>query len=174
MSPYAKLSAFDAVGQVNAVVDTPKGSNAKYKLDEASGLFRLGKCLPAGAAFPYNFGFIPGTCGGDGDPVDVMILMDAPVLPGIVVPVCLIGIIKAEQTERDGHVVRNDRLLAVLETPYNPPEITRLDALHPHRLAEIEHFFKSYNEMEGRAFRLLGRDGAETAMAFVRSSLCQE
>jgi inorganic pyrophosphatase len=171
MTPYAKLSAFDASGQVQAVVDTPKGSNAKYKLDEATGLFKLGKCLPAGAVFPGNFGFIPGTKGGDGDPLDVLILMDTPVLPGIVVPVCPIGVLKAEQTETDGRVVRNDRLIAVLETPYNPPEFTELSALHPRRLDEIAHFFKSYNAIEGRVFRSLGRDGAQAAMAIVRSSL---
>jgi len=174
MTPYAKLSAFDASGQVQAVVDTPKGSNAKYKYEDASGLFRLGKCLPAGAVFPGNFGFIPGTKGGDGDPLDVLILMDTPILPGVIVPICLVGVLKAEQTEADGRVVRNDRLIAVLETPYNPPEFTDISAVHPHRLDEIEHFFKSYNEMEGRAFRALGRDGAGTATAMVRSSLRQE
>ncbi len=171
MTPYAKLPAFDSSGQLNAVVDTPKGSNAKYKLDDATGLFRLGKCLPAGAAFPYNFGFIPGTKGGDGDPLDVLILMEAQVLLGIVVPVCLIGVLKVEQTETDGRLVRNDRLLAVLETPYNPPDITDIADVHPHRLDEIEHFFKSYNDMEGRDFRTIGRHGAEAARTLVRSSL---
>jgi len=171
MTPYDTLSAFDKSGQVMAVVDTPKGSNAKYKLDETTGLFKLGKCLPRGAVFPDNFGFIPGTRGGDGDPVDVLVLMDTPVQPGVVVPVCLIGVLKAEQTEASGRVVRNDRLLAVLETPYNPPDVTDISAVHPRRLDEIEHFFKSYNDMEGRDFRPLGRDGAAVAMAIVRSAL---
>ena len=170
MSPYHALSAFDKSGQLQAVVDTPRGSNAKYKLDAASGLFHLAKCLPLGAVFPYNFGYIPGTRGEGGDAVDVLILMDAPVALGAVVPLCLIGVLKAEQTERDGRVTRNDRLLGVLETAYNPPEFTGISGIHPHRLDEIEHFFKSYNEMEGRGFRPLGRDGAEAALAIVRAS----
>ncbi len=171
MTPYAALPAHDASGQLQAVIDTPKGSNAKYKLDDATGLFRLNKCLPLGAVFPYNFGFIPGTRGDDGDAIDVLVLMDAPVALGVVVPVKLIGVLKAEQTGRDGRVARNDRLLGVLETPYNPPETMDMSTLHPHRLDEIEHFFTSYNRMEGRGFRPLGRDGADAALEIVRTSL---
>ncbi len=172
MTPYDTLPAFDPhTGLVNAVIDTPKGSNGKYKLDEATGLFRLSKNLPLGAAFPYNFGFIPGTRGEDGDAVDVLTLMDEPVVLGAIVPLRLIGVLKARQTERDGRVVRNDRLLGVLETQYNPPEVNDISGLHPHRLAEIEHFFKSYNQMEGRVFEPIGRDGAQAALDIVKASL---
>ena len=172
MTPYSTLPPFDpASGLVNAVVDTPKGSNGKYKLDEATGLFRLSKALPLGAVFPYNFGFIPGTRGGDGDAVDVLMLMDEAVALGAVVPLRLIGVLKAEQTEQGGKVTRNDRLLGVLETPYNPSELGDVSDLHAHRIDEIEHFFKSYNEMEGRSFRPLGRDGAEAAQTVVRGVL---
>jgi len=172
MSPYITLPPIDpASGRINAVVDTPKGSNGKYKLDEATGLFRLSKTLPLGAVFPYNFGFIPGTRGEDGDAVDVLMLMNEPAALGAVVPLRLIGVLKAEQTEPDGKTVRNDRLLGVLETPYNPAEPGDMSGLHPQRLDEIEHFFKSYNAMEGRDFRPLGRDGADAAMTLVRASL---
>jgi inorganic pyrophosphatase len=172
MSPYQSLPPFDpGSGLINAVVDTPRGSHGKYKLDETTGLFRLGKNLPLGAVFPYNFGFIPGTRGEDGDAVDVLMLMDEPIALGAVVPLRLIGVLKAEQTETSGKVTRNDRLLGVLETPYNPAELSDISGLHPHRIDEIEHFFKSYNAMEGRSFRPLGRDGAEAAQAAVRASL---
>ena len=172
MSPYHALPALDpGTGRVNAVIDTPKGSNAKYKVDEATGLFRLGKTLPLGAVFPYNFGFIPKTRGDDGDPVDILAIMDEPLALGCVVPLRLIGVLTASQTERDGGGVRNDRLLGVLETPYNPAEVTDISGLHPHRLDEIEHFFKSYNAMEGRVFTPAGREDAEAAMAIVKASL---
>jgi len=171
MSPYDALPAFDLhTGRVNAVVDTPKGSHGKYKLDEATGLFRLSKNLPLGAVFPDNFGFIPGTRGEDGDPVDVLVMMDEPVALGAIVAVRLIGVLRASQVESDGRTVRNDRLLGVFESPYNPAEITDISSLHPHRLDEIEHFFKSYNAMEGRTFTPIAREGAEAAMAIVKAS----
>jgi inorganic pyrophosphatase len=159
-----QLDAIDAdSGLVNVVIDTPRGSRCKYKYDEKAGVFRLGKLLPLGATFPYDFGFVPSTRGEDGDAVDVLVLLDEPVFVGCVVPVRLIGVLEAEQTEQSGETVRNDRLLGVVETPYNPPEVRSLDELHKQRVDEIEHFFTSYNEMEGRKFRPTGRRGPDRA-----------
>jgi inorganic pyrophosphatase len=99
------------------VVDTPKGSRNKYKLDERDGQWRLSKVLPQGMSFPYDFGFVPSTRGEDGDPVDVLILADEPSFPGCVVAARLIGVLEAEQTE-GRKTVRNDRLVAVVEELY--------------------------------------------------------
>lgn len=159
-----QLEAVDAdSGLVHVVIDTPRGSRCKYKYDEAKGLFRLSKLLPLGAGFPYNFGFVPTTRGADGDPLDVLVLLEEPVFVGCVVPVRLIGVLQAEQAEQDGQTVRNDRLIGVVETPFNPPEVRSLDQVNPQRLDEIEHFFISYNEMEGRRFRPIGRHGPDQA-----------
>ncbi|MGZ6041862.1 MAG: inorganic diphosphatase [Asticcacaulis sp.] len=172
MSPFTNLPAFDPKsGLLNAVVDTPKGSRGKYKLDEDSGLFRLSKLLPLGMAFPYNFGFIPGTRGEDDDALDVLLIMDEPVFIGSIVPLKLIGVVKAEQTELDGRTVRNDRLLGVLETPQNPPELFDISEMHPRRLDDIEHFFISYNEKEGRRFTPLGREGAKAAFDMINAAI---
>ncbi|HEY7428313.1 MAG TPA: inorganic diphosphatase [Gemmataceae bacterium] len=149
-------------GRLNVVVDTPKGSRNKYKFDEQHGQWRLSKVLPQGLSFPYDFGFLPSTRGEDGDPVDVLLLMDEPAFPGCVVSARLIGVLEAEQTE-DGKTVRNDRLVAVVETPYNPAEFHSLEEVSRQRLDEIEHFFVSYNQMEGRQFKPLGRRGADHA-----------
>jgi inorganic pyrophosphatase len=157
-------------GLLNAVVDTPKGSRNKYKHDDKLGIFRLSKVLPLGASFPFDFGFIPCTRGGDGDPLDVLVLMDEPAFTGCVVPARLIRVIDAEQTQ-DGRTVRNDRLVAVAETPYNPQEYHSLEDLSEQRLAEIEHFFVSYNAVEGRQFRPIGRRGPEQAERKVEDAL---
>jgi inorganic pyrophosphatase len=149
-------------GRLNVVVDTPKGSRNKYKFDEESGQWRLSKVLPQGLSFPYDFGFLPSTRGEDGDPVDVLLLMDEPAFPGCVVPARLIGVLEAEQTE-GGKTIRNDRLVAVVETPYNPAEFQSLEEVSAQRLDEIEHFFVSYNQMEGRQFKPLARRGADDA-----------
>ena len=96
---------------VLVVIETPKGSPNKLTFEPRYGTFVLKGVLPAGAVFPFDFGFVPSTRADDGDPLDVLVLMDAPVYPGCIVPARLIGVIEAEQTEA-GETERNDRLLA--------------------------------------------------------------
>jgi len=156
-------------GRLNVVVDTPKGSRNKYKFDESRGLWRLSKVLPQGMSFPYDFGFLPSTRGEDGDPLDVLLLMDEPAFPGCVVPARLIGVLEAEQTE-GGKTVRNDRLVAVVETPYKPAELHSLEEVSRQRLDEIEHFFVSYNQMEGREFKPLARRKADHAQELLEAT----
>jgi len=173
--PPSRLGALEAVdpnlGLVNAVVEAPRGSRCKYKYDDKTGLIRLSKLLPLGAAFPYNFGFVPLTRGEDGDPLDILILTDEPVAVGCVVPVRLVGVFEAEQTERDGRTVRNDRLVGAVETPYNRPEVRSLDELGEERLGEVEHFFVAYNKTEGRRFRPVGRHGPDQAERLVEDGM---
>lgn len=157
-----KLPARDDDGLYNVVVDTPRGSRNKYKLDHKQGVWRLAKILPLGMAFPYDFGFIPSTKGEDGDPIDVLVLSETSSFVGCVLPVLLIGVIRAEQTD-DKKTVRNDRLIGVIQTKNNPPAIRSLNELTGSQLNEIEHFFISYNEVEGRIFKNLGRGGLEKA-----------
>src|ERR687894_835887 len=90
-----RLPAFDPdSGTLNAVIETPKGHRNKYKFDEERGLFLLDGVLPAGAVFPFDFGFVPSTTGGDGDPLDVLVLMDEPAFTGCLVRVRLLGVIE--------------------------------------------------------------------------------
>src|SRR4051812_16479610 len=93
-----------------AIVETPKGSRNKFSYDRETRLFKLGGLLPQGMMFPFDFGFLPSTIGGDGDPLDVMVLMDAPAHVGCLLELRIIGIITAEQTQ-DGETTHNDRLL---------------------------------------------------------------
>jgi inorganic pyrophosphatase len=157
-------------GLLNVIVDTPKGCRNKYKYDEEHGLWRLSKVLPLGASFPFDFGFLPSTRGEDGDPLDVLILLDEPAFPGCIVPARLIGVLEAAQTQA-GKTVRNDRLVAVVETPYNPPLFQSLEEMSPQGLDELEHFFISYNQMEGRQFKSLGRQGPEKARQMVEAAM---
>src|SRR5687767_9047039 len=84
---------------LNVIAETPKGSRNKFKYDERYGCFKLGGVLPVGTSFPYDFGFIPSTLGGDGDPLDALILMDEPAFPGCLIVCRLIGVIEAQQTQ---------------------------------------------------------------------------
>lgn len=158
-------------GLINAVIEAPRGSRYKHKFDPELAEFRLDKALPAGAVFPFDFGFIPGTKADDGDPLDIMVLLDEPSGIGSIVPVRLIGVIEAEQTEQSGKTSRNDRLLGVLETRHNPPPFRSIDEVSPQLLDEIEHFFKSFNEAEGRIFRVLDRGDANRARELLEANL---
>jgi inorganic pyrophosphatase len=77
--------------RLNVIVETPRGSRNKFTYERDLGVFRLGKQLPAGAVFPYDFGFIPSTRAGDGDPLDALVLLDTPTFPGCLVRSRLLG-----------------------------------------------------------------------------------
>lgn len=149
-------------GQLQVVIETPKGSRYKYEHDPKTGQFRLDKVLPMGLVFPFNFGFIPRTKGEDGDPLDVLVLLEDPVFPGCVLTTQLLGVIEAEQTENE-KTIRNDRFLAVLDTKRNPAKIHSIDELDPSVLDEVEAFFIAYNKSEGRKFKPIGRKDAKKA-----------
>ncbi len=157
--------------ELNVVIETPKGSRNKFNYDEDLGLFKLGGVLPAGAVFPFDFGFVPSTTGGDGDPLDVLILMDEPAFTGCLVAARLLGVIEAEQTERDGETTRNDRLIAVASESHNHREVRSLQKLSDNLIDEIEHFFVSYNAIKGKQFAPLGRYGPTRAMKLIEEGI---
>ncbi len=150
-------------GDVTGVIETPKGSSNKYDYDDSCAAFRLAGVLPEGSSFPYDFGFIPSTLGEDGDPLDVLLFMDAPVPMGCVLTIRLIGVIEARQRENDGEWVRNDRLLAVATHAHIHAHVENLDDLRPRLLDEIEAFFQNYNRLNGKEFKPLDRSGPKKA-----------
>jgi inorganic pyrophosphatase len=100
---------------MDIVIETPKGSRIKYKFDENQKLFRLMKILPEGLVFPFDFGFIPGTRGEDGDPIDVLVISEFQGFPGCLMDCRIIGCIRAEQSSNGKKQIRNDRFLAIPE-----------------------------------------------------------
>ncbi len=164
----AELETYDKEsGDLVVIVETPKGRGAKFDYDEKSGLFKLGGMLPEGMTFPFSFGFIPGTLAPDGDPVDVLILMEEPAFAGCLVHCRLVGVIEAEQTEEDGKSTRNDRLIAVASHSREHSEIQSLKHLPDPLVDQIEHFFVSYNQERGKQFKPLGRFGPKRAEKLV-------
>jgi inorganic pyrophosphatase len=114
---------------VQVVIETPRGGPNKYKFEPKIGSFKLKKVLPAGMVFPYDFGFIPSTCAPDGDPLDVLLLMNEEAFPGCVVESRLVGVIEAEQVE-DGEVSRNDRLIAVARESHTHSNLSEINDLN--------------------------------------------
>lgn len=165
-SAIAKLRAIDPeTGQVNTVIEGARGSRSKYAFDPESGLFVHDHALPSGLVYPLDFGFIPSTRGDDGDPIDVMVLVDEPAFPGAVIPARLIGAIEAAQSDGSKPPIRNDRLIAVATKSRLYGGINSLDDLPPDLLGELERFWIASNADRGRTFELLGRVGAEQAAA---------
>jgi inorganic pyrophosphatase len=166
-----KSRVFSVDGKfVEVIVETPKGQRNKLAYDPKLERFRLQKVLPAGSAFPYDFGFIPETKAEDGDPLDVLLLMDESAFPGCVVTARLIGVLEAEQTE-DGETIRNDRLIAVAEPAHDYGDLRTLRDVNANLLKELEDFFIHYNATVGRKFKLLGTGGPKKAKSLLKRGL---
>ena len=163
----AALATHDDEGRVQAVIEAPRGSANKLKFDPGRGVFVLHKVLPLGTMFPFDFGFIPATLGDDGDPLDVLVLMDEPATPGIVVPCRLVGVIEATQRKshdtRSARPTRNDRLVAVAATTHRHATCRSLRDIGAPALDEIERFFVFYNLQKGMRFTPTGRAGVAAA-----------
>jgi inorganic pyrophosphatase len=157
------LPSFDPDTKLlNAIIETPKGARNKFSYDEKLCLFRLKKVLPAGAIFPYHFGFIPGTWAEDDGPLDVLVLMEEPAFPGCLVASRLLGVIEASQTKK-GRTLRNDRFIAVADSMPSLEHYQTIKDLEPNLIEQIEHFFVSYNHAEGKMFKPLRRSGPSAA-----------
>jgi inorganic pyrophosphatase len=144
------------------VIETPKGSRNKFKLDQDTREFRLSKVLPQGMMFPFVFGFVPRTQADDGDPLDILVLMDEPTFPGCVVECFLIGVVEADQ-EEGGKINRNDRLLAVAKASEFYGDVRDISDLNPRTVKQIEGFFVNYQALRDVRVKVLGRRGPEAA-----------
>jgi inorganic pyrophosphatase len=156
-------------GLLQVIIETPAGSRNKFAYDPDQGIFTLKKVLPAGMTFPYDFGFLPRTIAGDGDPIDVLLLMDEPAFPGVAVRARLIGVIEGEQIDGKKRI-RNDRLVAVADANHMYENVKKLTDLPKRWIKELEIFFVNYHGLEGKQYRLLGCKGADAAMRLIQQA----
>jgi inorganic pyrophosphatase len=156
-------------GLLQVIIETPAGSRNKFAFDPDQGVFALKNVLPAGMTFPYDFGFVPRTIAPDGDPIDVLLLMDEPAFPGCAVRARLIGVIEGEQLDGKAKI-RNDRLVAVAEANHMYANIRKLQDLPSRWLTELQDFFVNYHSLEGKKYRLLGCKGAEAALRLIKNA----
>lgn len=149
------------------VIETPKGSRNKYAFDPHERIFALTKVLPAGMEFPYDFGFVPSTIAGDGDPLDALVLMDEPAFPGCRLSCRPVGIIEGEQGDKKNRE-RNDRLVCVEHGTHSFSHVRHIDDLGKPFEKELELFFVNYHELIGKTFRVLGFKGPAQALRQVK------
>jgi inorganic pyrophosphatase len=174
LKPFTKKAEESTTGTAEAgdkllqvIIETPKGCRNKYSFDEEQKVFVLKAALPAGMVFPYDFGFVPQTLADDGDPLDVLVLMDEPAFVGCALMARLIGVIEGEQIVPDEKPTRNDRLVAVAETTHMYAKFTKLKDMPKQALREIEEFFVNYHRLQGKKYKLLGIKGEKTALDLI-------
>jgi inorganic pyrophosphatase len=155
---------------IQVVIETPKGSRNKYALDVKQKVFELTKVLPAGMVFPYDFGFIPSTLAEDGDPTDVLVLMDEPAFPGCLLKCRTIGVIEGEQGKKN-KAERNDRIVAIEQMNHSYAHVKHVDDLGKKFVKELEEFFVHYHELTGKEYRILDVKGPKEARRRIRDGM---
>jgi len=154
-------------GIVNVIIETPRGSQNKFDYDPKLKTFRLSKTLPMGTVFPFDFGFIPDTMGADGDPLDMLVIMEEPVFPGCLISVRLLGVLEAMQKGK-GKKIRNDRLVGVSDCSILYGSIKKINDLNKSMVKEIENFFIDYNKHEGKEFSPIGWKDSKKALQLIK------
>jgi inorganic pyrophosphatase len=149
------------------VIETLRGTPYKYDYDFDFDVFRMNKVLPLGMVFPFDFGFIPSTKAEDGDPLDVLLLMDEPGMQGTLVPARPIAVLEASQKEK-GEEFRNDRIVAVAEFSHHFKGIDNIKQLNADLPGQIEIFFKQYNLLAGKEFIPLGWQDGQSAFTLIK------
>jgi inorganic pyrophosphatase len=155
---------------IRVVIETPKGSRNKYAFDPEEKVFELTKVLPAGMDFPYDFGFVPSTKAEDGDPVDVLVLMDEPAFTGCVLKCRIIGIIEGEQGDKKD-TERNDRVVAVEKQNHSWADIRHIDDLGKQFRKELEEFFVNYHKLSREEYRVIAVKGPAAARKCIEKGL---
>lgn len=167
MANLLEIPARSASGDVHVVVESPRGSRVKLKYEPELGAFTISRPLILGFTYPFDWGFVPSTRAEDGDPLDAMVLLDAPTFPGVVIPVKALGVLRVTQKGKEGGRVRNDRIFTA------PASAARLDAINdmtalPERIREeMEQFFVSVVALADKEIKLEGWGGPEEAEALV-------
>ncbi|CAA7046246.1 unnamed protein product [Microthlaspi erraticum] len=129
----------------NCVVEIGKGSKVKYELDKTTGLIKVDRILYSSVVYPHNYGFIPRTLCEDNDPIDVLVIMQEPVIPGCFLRAKAIGLMPMiDQGEKD------DKIIAVCADDPEYRHYNDISELPPHRMAEIRRFFEDYKKNENK------------------------
>ena len=127
---------------IEVTIEIPKGSRNKYELDHETGKIYLDRYLFTPMAYPLDYGFIDGTLGEDGDPLDALVILPEPVLPGVIVPARVLGVFK--MTDEAGG---DDKLLCVIDDP-RWAHLQDIEDVSQLQRDEIEHFFVHYKDLE--------------------------
>ena len=150
----------------NMIVEIPKGRRTKFEVDKATGLIKMDRYLYSSTMYPGDYGFIPQTLAEDGDPSDILVMVNEPTFSGCLIEARIVGIFKMKDKGQNDF-----KLLAV---PNKDPlfgDIRKLEDVPHHFLREVEHFFSTYKTLEGVTIEPLGWSNADTGAIEVRASI---
>jgi inorganic pyrophosphatase len=169
MPNFVNLPAFTVEGDIHVVVETPRGSRAKFAFDPKLQAFTLKKSLLVGLTYPHDWGFIPSTQSEDGDPLDIMVVHDATTFPGVVLTCRIIGVLQIEQKSKT-KVERNDRLFAVPRRSHSELGLHDVMELSKPMQEELEKFFVATDELEDKKLRVIGWKGPKAALRTIKDA----
>lgn len=169
MADLLRIPARDADGNVRVIVESPRGSRVKLAYDPELGLFVLSRPLILGIEYPFDWGFVPSTRGQDGDPLDAMVLMDAPTYPGVLLACRPLGVIQIDQKDPDvpDGRLRNDRLILVPVQAPRSEGVNDARQLGARVREELAQFFIAAVALADKDVRVIGWDGPEAAQGLV-------
>lgn len=151
--------------RLNAIVEIARGGQSKYEYDHEAGLFRLDRVLYSSVHYPGHYGFVPSTKAGDGDPVDVLIWGAFESFTGALIEVRPVGMLRMRDDKGD-----DEKVLAVPVADPRYREVAEIAHVPSHFLREVEHFFRTYKELEGHQVTTLGWEPRGVAEQYVLDS----
>jgi inorganic pyrophosphatase len=153
---------------LEAVVEIPSGSRNKYEYDHERGIFRLDRVLYSSVHYPTDYGFIPETLADDGDPLDILVVVEEPTFPGCHVRARPLGMLVMSDEKGP-----DEKILAVLVDDPRYDGITQLDQLRPHWLLEIENFFATYKTLQNKVVTIKGWESVAEAWRIIDRTRAQ-
>lgn len=151
---------------INTIIEIPTGSRVKYEIDHETGMVFVDRVLFSPFHYPAEYGFIPKTLAPDGDPADVLVLINGTTYPGVVIKARPVGLLKMHDDKG-----RDDKVLCVAADDPNYAHVETLEDLPPHFMKEVEHFFVTYKDLEEKDVHSDGWAGIEEAKAFVNECI---
>jgi inorganic pyrophosphatase len=169
MPNFLNLPPFTDDGDVHVVIETPRGSRAKFAWDPKLETFSFRKSLLTGLSYPHDWGFVPSTKADDGDPLDIMVIHDATTFSGIIVTCRVIGILQIEQKSKKKSE-RNDRLFAVPRRSHSEQSLKDVADLTKPIREELEKFFIATDELEDKKLDIIGWKGPKAARQAIQDA----
>jgi inorganic pyrophosphatase len=166
-NPWHSVTAGEDIPSiVNAIIEIPKDSKAKYKLDKASGLLKLDRVLFSAVNYPANYGYIPQTFCDDGDPLDILVISSINAEPLCIVESKVIGVMR--MLDEDAY---DDKIIAVAKDDMSVNYINNIEELPPHTVVELRRFFEDYKKLENKKIIVDGFIGKEQAYKIIEESI---